>query len=184
MTMTETSPDPGRPVMTAREAGRVLRKDPRTIRRMIESGELAGGAEPGAQRRRWFVYADQVDSRPGKTHTAPAPSTRASDDLQRETIDDLRGRLAKSEETVRLLLATQATMREALADYQRSVDDLLSGTTAFRDAASHFQNASANLHASNTKLNDVVNAYSDALTQHSIPDNASTLLNDQADDAS
>ena len=182
--MTETSPDPGRPVMTAREAGRVLRKDPRTIRRMIESGELAGGAEPGAQRRRWFVYTDQVDSRSGSSHSARAPESRPSEERLREDNADLRSRLASSEETVRLLLASQATMREALADYQRSVDDILSGTTAFRDAAAHFQNASANLHASNTKLNAVVNSYSDALTQHSIPDNASTLLDHQAEDGS
>ncbi|MBY6388575.1 helix-turn-helix domain-containing protein [Rhodococcus erythropolis] len=182
--MTETSPEPGRPVMTAREAGRVLRKDPRTIRRMIESGELAGGAEHGAQRRRWFVYADQVDPHSGKSHSASAPEVRATDDRLRADIDDLRGRLASSEETVRLLLASQSTMREALADYQRSVDDLLSGTTAFRDAAAHFQNAAANLHGSNTKLNAVVDSYSDALTQHNIPDNARTLLDHQGEDGS
>lgn len=169
---TETSPQQGRPVMTAREAARLLRKDPRTIRRMIESGELAGGAHPGPQRRRWYVYADQF-GRPAQSAAASqldhadAVATER-DRLLRENAE-LRAELSSTRYAYHVVLASQAMMREAVDDYQRSVDEILTGTNAFRDAAVHFQAAVVGLQASNTKLNKVAGSYSDALHQHLIP---------------
>lgn len=177
---TERSPQPGRPVMTAREAARLLRKDPRTIQRMIEAGELDGGAHQGPQRRRWFVYADQFN-RPS-TESTPASQTAVGDvaaERDRLLLEnaDLRAELISTQEAYRLVLASQATMHEALTDYQRSVDELLAGTTAFRDAAGHFQAAVSGLQSSNSKLNQVAGAYSDALHQGLIPGHAGTLGN-------
>lgn len=177
----ETSPEPGRPVMTAREAARVLQRDPRTIRRMIRSGELAGGADPGGQRRRWYVYTDQISSSGHKgSRPADADSSLQADNQRlRDENADLRARLISSEEAYRVVLASQATMREALADYQKSVDDLLAGTTGFREAAGHFQSAAAGLQSSNAKLNAIVGAYSDALHQHLIPGHPGSLVLDE-----
>ncbi|GAT01868.1 putative uncharacterized protein [Mycolicibacterium fortuitum subsp. acetamidolyticum] len=176
---TEKSPQPGRPVMTAREAARLLRKDPRTIQRMIEDGELDGGAHQGPQRRRWFVYADQFN----RPSAEIAPAAQAASDVAAERDRlllenaDLRAELISTKEAYRLVLASQATMHEALTDYQRSVDELLAGTTAFRDAAAHFQAAVSGLQSSNSKLNQVAGAYSDALHQGLIPGHAGTLGN-------
>ncbi|WP_161966865.1 helix-turn-helix domain-containing protein [Mycobacterium marinum] len=163
--------------MTAREAARFLRRDPRTIRRMIESGELAGGADPGTHRRRWYVYADQF----GQPVTPPLESATELGELQaerdrlRNENADLRAELVSTKEAYRLVLASQATMREALADYQRSVDEVLTGTDRFREAATHFQNAAVGLQSSNSKLNAVLGTYSDALHQNLVPGHAGSL---------
>lgn len=174
---TERIPQPGRPVMTAREAARLLRKDHRTIQRMIETGQLDGGAYHGPQRRRWFVYADQFD-RPSAPPTSTAERvgdvTAERDRLLHENAE-LRAELISTQEAYRLVLASQATMREALTDYQRSVDEILAGATAFRDAAAHFEAAVSGLQSSNSKLNQIAGSYSDALHQNLIPGHAGTL---------
>ncbi len=177
----ESRPEPGRPVMTAREAARVLRRDPRTIKRMIQTGELAGGADSRGQRRQWYVYTDQIQA-PAFTRAAAEADSglRAENQRLRDENADLHARLISSEESYRLVLASQSTMREALADYQRSVDDLLAGTDAFREAAVRFQSAAAGLQSSNTKLNATIGSYSDALHQHVIPGHAGSLVHDPA----
>lgn len=178
----ETSPQPGRPVMSARAAAHLLHKDPRTIRRMIESGDLAGGAHPGPQRRRWYVYADQFSQTTAVTASRqleqPDAVMAERDRLLRENAD-LRAELINTKDAYHVVLASQATMREALTDYQRSVDELLAGTNAYQDAAAHFQAAVASLQSSNTKLNQVTGSYSDALHQHLIPGQVSWLDNQQ-----
>lgn len=176
--MPDCTPELGRAVMTAREAGRVLGKDPRTIRKMIESGQLAGGAEQGPERKRWFVYADQIATNPTTATLSPShtpENLHAENARLQQELNDMRGRLASSEESVRLLLASQAAMRDALNDYQRSVDDLLAGTSAFRDAALRFESAATNLQSSNSKLNTIASSYSDALSQHFTPAHAGPL---------
>jgi hypothetical protein len=180
----ETSPEPGRAVMTAREAARVLRKDHRTVQRMIQDGDLDGGADPSGQRRRWYVYTDQIGPSgliPHRDVGAAVPDLLAENERLREENTDLRARLLTSEESYRLLLASQATMREALTDYQSSVDELLAGTTGFREAAGHFQNAAAGLQASNSKLNAIIGSYSDALHQHLIPGHPGSLMTGDSD---
>lgn len=181
----ETSPEPGRPVMTAREAARVLRKDHRTVQRMIQDGELDGGADPSGQRRRWYVYTDQIGPSglisPQPNAGAAAPDLLTENEHLREENTELRARLLSSEEANRLLLASQATMREALTDYQSSVDELLAGTTGFREAAGHFQNAAAGLQASNSKLNAIIGNYSDALHQQMIPGHPGSLMTGDSD---
>lgn len=179
----EVAPEPGRPVMTAREAARLLRKDPRTVQRMIESGELAGGAQPCAQRRRWYVYADQFN-RPAAETARARPVTADDVAVERDRLiqenAELRAELISTREAYRLVLASQATMRDALNDYQRSVDDVLAGANAFRDAAAHFQAAVTGLQSSNAKLNEVAGAYSDALHQNLVPGHAGSLDSDPA----
>lgn len=178
MTM-DTSPQRGRPVVTAREAGRVLRRDPRTIRRMIESGELAGGADSSGQRRQWFVYTDQISSpvAVGAALALPADHVdlRAENARLQLEVAALRARLTSTEDAYRLVLASQSTMREALSDYQESVDAMLAGTNGFRDAATQFHAAATGLQASNSKLTAIIDTYSDALHQTLIPGDAGSL---------
>lgn len=178
----EVVPEPGRPVMTAREAARLLRKDPRTVQRMIASGELAGGAQPGAQRRRWYVYADQFSRPPAQITEAPITSEDVAADRDRLVQEnaELRAELVSTREAYRVVLASQAIMRDALTDYQASVDEILAGTNAFRDAAAHFQTAVTGLQSSNSKLNEVVGAYSDALHQNLVPGHAGSIDDNRA----
>jgi len=89
---------------------------------------------------------------------------------------ELRARLMSTEETNRLLLASQATLREAVTDYQSSIAEVLAGldgyrqaADGYRDSAEHFHRGVTALQASNAKLNTVLDHYSDALSQHTTP---------------
>ncbi|MGJ6127479.1 helix-turn-helix domain-containing protein [Mycolicibacterium sp. Y3] len=181
----EIRPEQGRSVMTAREAARYLRKDPRTVRRMIESGQLAGFTDNTGERRRWYVYTDQLGpdgplvvehKTAGRQRTAGATDLHVENVRLRQENSDLRAQLASTEDAYRTVLAQQATMQEALAEYQQSVDQLLAGTSSYRDAAQQFQGAATSLQASNTKLTAVLGTYQGALHQHLIPGHAGELF--------
>lgn len=182
----EASPQPGRPAMTAREAARTLRLDVRTVRRMLENGELAGYTQQGPKQRRWYVYADQVTTGP----TAGTPTTRTGDaalaaEVQRlqavnsslaDANTDLTAKLLAAEESNRVLLAAQATQREAFIHYRKSVDDILSGVAGYRQAAEHFERATMGLQTSGALLTSVIDNYGEALAQHGIPGHLGGLI--------
>ena len=182
----EASPQPGRPAMTAREAARTMRLDVRTVRRMLESGELAGYVQQGSKQRRWYVYADQITSGP----TVGATAARSGDaalvaEVQRlqavnrslaDANTELTAKLVAAEESNRVLLAAQATQREAFIQYRKSVDDILSGVAGYRQAAEHFERATAGLQTSGALLTSVIDNYGEALTQHGIPGHLGALM--------
>jgi Mg2+ and Co2+ transporter CorA len=185
----ETRPQEGRPATSAKEAARLLRRDIRTVRRMIEDGELDGGASPGPnRRRRWFVYVDQLPgSRPP---TQPRPTPVAPEIAQlREEIAQLRARVMSGDETNRLLVASHATLRDTMAEYQTVMSEILAAADGFRqaadqyrgagdlyrDSAQHYQRAVSGLQQINTKLNTMLEHYSDALSQHIAPTHAGEI---------
>jgi regulator of replication initiation timing len=182
----EIRPEQGRSVMTAREAARYLRKDPRTVRRMIESGQLAGFTDNTGERRRWYVYTDQLGpggpiadhKSAGRQRTVGAPDLHVENVRLRQENSDLRAQLTSTEDAYRTVLAQQATMQEALANYQQSVDQLLAGTSSYREAAEQFQGAATSLQASNAKLTAVLGSYQSALHQQLIPDHLGELFAD------
>lgn len=194
----ETRLQKGRPAMSAREAARILRRDVRTVRRMIEDGEIDGGAQPGQKYRRWYVYIDQLPSaappRRGRAPASPTKHTvaevntlRAQKDRLQADNTELRARLMSAEETNRLLLASQATLREAVTDYQSSVAEILAGidgyrqaADGYRDSAEHFHRGATTLQATNAKLNTLLDHYSDALLQYTAPAHPGGLDTDLA----
>lgn len=173
----EARPQVGRPVISAREAARQLRLDPRTVQKRIEAGELAGGVHPGTKQRRWYVYADQV-----LTDAGELGRLRAEVAHLRADNADLQAQLVASQETNRLLLASQAQMREALQNYQQSATEITSAASGFRDAADGyrtaaqgFERAASQLQTSNARLTDVLENYGDALSQHNMPGHLGAL---------
>jgi len=175
----ETSPQPGRPVMTAPQAARTLRKDLRTVRRMIERGELAGGAEQGPKYQRWYVYADQLTGPAvAGTSSATTSDTALTSEIQRLQASnaELRAKLLAAEDTNRVLLAAQATQREAFIQYRQSVDDILAGAAGYRAAAEHFERATTGLQTSGAMLTNVIDNYGEALIQYGYEGNLGSLL--------
>ena len=182
----EASPQPGRPAMTAREAARTMRLDVRTVRRMLENGELAGYTQQGPKQRRWYVYADQITSSSSvSTPTAGAGDGPLAAEVQRlQTVNssladantDLTAKLLAAEESNRVLLAAQATQREAFIQYRKSVDDILSGVAGYRQAAEHFERATIGLQTSGALLTSVIDNYGEALAQHGIPGHLGALI--------
>lgn len=175
----ETRPQVGRPVISAREAARQLRLDPRTVKKQITTGELAGGVHHGPKQPRWYVYADQVLTDP---YAGELSQLRAEVAHLRADRADLQAQLLATQETNRLLLASQAQMREALQNYQQSAAEITSAASGFRDAADGyrtaaqgFERATSQLQTSNACLNEVLDNYGDALSQHSLPGHLGTL---------
>lgn len=173
----ETRPQVGRPVISAREAARQLRLDPRTVKKKIEAGELAGGVHPGPKQRRWYVYADQVLTDAGELGRLRTEVVHLRADNA-----DLQAQLLAAQETNRLLLASQAQMRESLQNYQQSAAEVTSAASGFRDAADGyraaaqgFERATAHLQTSNASLNEVLENYGDALSQHNVPGHLGAL---------
>lgn len=183
-------PQRGRPVTSVPEAARILGRDPRTLRRMITSGEIEGGAASGRHRRQWFVYTDQL---PPFAAPATAPDARSEQGelaaLRAENAD-LRARAVAAEEGERLLLAGHATLREALRESQSTIAAMLAARASmdrggegyraaaegYRAAADEFrEGASGYLHvvgqaqATIGMLQSVLEQYSDTIAQHITP---------------
>lgn len=179
-------PQRGRPVTGVPEAARILGRDVRTVRRMIESGELEGGAAPGRERRHWFVYTDQLTSFPAY---GPGPEHGELATLRADNAD-LRARAVAAEEGERLLLAGHATLREALRESQSMIGAILAaresidrGAEGYRAAADGYRAAAeeyrkgaddyahvvARAHATIGMLESVLEQYSDTVAQHVTP---------------
>ena len=80
---------PGRPTVSARQAGKLLRRDQRTVKRMIEDGQLEGGYQLINERTRWFVYADQI------THREQPPPAAAGYEQLADDVAALRAEVAE-----------------------------------------------------------------------------------------
>jgi hypothetical protein len=190
-------PQRGRPVTGVPEAARILGRDVRTVRRMIESGELEGGAAPGRQRRHWFVYTDQLvpfapasGGAGNRAERAELAGMRAELARMRAENADLRARAVAAEEGERLLLAGHAPLRETLRESQSTIAALLAAHEStnrgadgyraaadgyraaaedFRDGAAGYLQVVAQAHATNGMLQNVLEQYSDTIAQHITP---------------
>ncbi|MBE1551908.1 hypothetical protein GGC64_005995 [Mycobacterium sp. OAS707] len=111
--------------MSLKEAATRLGKDPRTVKRAIEAGEIRGGAIPRPERLRWYVYADAL---PGAAAGAAPPP--ASDTV----VDELRAQIVSLSEANRLLIAAQ----QELLDADKAVND---ASEKYRAIASRYLDA-------------------------------------------
>lgn len=190
------SPRPGRPVTSVTEAARILRRDVRTVRRMIEAGELEGGATAGGQRRQWFVYTDQLPPFAVSAASPPSPAKHDELDALRNENADLRARAVAAEEGERLLLAGNAALREALQQsqsmiatmlaagarvdrgvegYRAAADGYRSAADDYRQGADEYRRVAGQAHATITMLQGVLENYSDTIAQHITPGHAGAL---------
>ncbi|MEE6140840.1 hypothetical protein SKC41_31700 [Mycobacterium sp. 050128] len=188
-------PERGRPVTGAPEAARILGRDVRTVRRMIESGVLEGGTSTGGQRRQWFVYTDQLTP-PAATVRSGARTEGSEIAALRAENADLRARALAAEEGERLLLAGQATLRDALresqstlaamisanANMQRGADGYRAAAEGYRTAADEFREGATGYvqaisQAQSTigMLDGVLERYSDTIAQHITPGHPGAL---------
>lgn len=195
MAMT-SRPRRGRPVTAVPEAARILGRDVRTVRRMIEAGELEGGAAPGPQRRQWFVYTDQLPPFAGSGTPARSHPRHSELAALRAENAELRARAVAAEEGERLLLAGHAALREALQEGQSTIAAMLAagatmdrGTDGYRAAAEGYRTAAQEFregadgyrrvagqaHATIGMLQSVLELYSDTIAQHITPGHAGEL---------
>jgi hypothetical protein len=188
-------PQRGRPVTGVPQAARMLRRDVRTVRRMIESGELEGGASLAAERRQWFVYTDQPLLQAPAQPAAAQPEQGEIAVLRAENAD-LRARAIAAEEGERLLLAGQATLRDALRESQSTLtavlaanESVMRGAEGYRAAADGYRSAADEFRQGATGyvevvtqaqttiglLETVLERYSDTIAQYITPGHPGAL---------
>lgn len=175
----DASPSPGRPPVSARLAGKLLRLDPRTVKRMLEAGELEGGCQLVNQRRRWFVYADQVTQ--PEHAAAPADYQELADSVValRAEVAAARATAATVQETNRLLLANQAILLTALNEYRQASDETTALTDDYRALAERHSSIAARYRTSADNFAQALGNYCDIVGQTLTPDDLSSL--DDAD---
>ena len=85
--------------VTTDVAARAVRVSPRTIRRLIERGELEAKAEGEGVERRWLVSVDSLHAvRASRTESAPGPRTVRDEEVADNIADVLRDMSARIEE--------------------------------------------------------------------------------------
>jgi len=175
MTVLSSRPQPGRPTISTRQAAKLLRRDARTVRRMIRDGELEGGCQILNERTRWFVYSDQI--------TAPTrPSGRQQSAADASELEELRAAVARAtaetlatQETNRLLLASQGLLVTALGQYQRATEEAVAIANEYRELSGRHNDAAERFRDSADKFATVIGNYRDIIGQYTTPDDLSSL---------
>lgn len=163
----ETTPA-SRNFVYLREAARRLNRDHRTVKNMVISGSLRGGAEPHPQRLRWYVYTDQLPTETAPNTPAPAPtpvSTAATTSVPPEVLAQLADQAAEIvtlKHSNRVLTAAVGDLLDALEHYKAGAQSALT-------TASHFERAADGFSAT-------VGHYRDVIAQLNTPSSAADLL--------
>ncbi|WP_084269123.1 hypothetical protein [Mycobacterium avium] len=186
----ESRPQLGRAVVSAREAARMMRRDVRTVRRMIQDGELEGGAHVGPKQRRWYVYLDQITSAPvparvtssARDHTDGGASLQEQVRVLRAENDDLRAQVVATNEAARLLMAAHAMLLDAVEQHRVSAAAMAGAADGYRMAAEGYQvsaeryrQAATGFETTSDRLMSVITQYRDALSQFTTPGNLGSL---------
>ncbi|GAB4902042.1 MULTISPECIES: helix-turn-helix domain-containing protein [Mycobacterium] len=188
----ENRPQPGRAVVSAREAARMLRRDVRTVRRMIQAGDIEGGAHLGPKQRRWYVYLDQLTSTSGPARVLPVGGDHAGDAsldaelrVLRAENDDLRAQVVAANEAARLMMAAHAMLLEAVDQHRVSAVEMAGAADGYRMAAEGYQvsaeryrQAATGFQATSERLMSVIAQYRDALSQFTTPGNLGSLTDE------
>lgn len=170
----DSSPSPpDRPTISARHAGKLLRRDQRTVQRMIEKGDLEGGCQLINERRRWFVYSDQIGHRE-QSPAHPRDLTDAVAQLRTE-LAAARAREAAAQETNRLLLANQALMLNALNEYRQASDETAAIADEYRALTERHNASSAHYRQSADNFAQALANYRDIIGQALTPDDLRSI---------
>lgn len=172
-----TRPEPGRPSITAPQAAKILRRDARTIRRMIKDGDLAGYVHTGQNQSRWYVYRDQIPilANPAAPGSAPAADTQAPySDLQDE-VASLRADVASLSETNQLLLAAQALILTAVDHYQEASEEVAGVAQDQLHLAERYHTATGHFRSSADTFANALRNYRDIIAELIAPANISGI---------
>lgn len=165
-----------RPTLSVPKAAKLLRKDIRTVRRMVEDGRLQGRVVPGEKQNHWEIYADQ-EAFLGSPTSSP---TDASSQVRRIAaleahVADLRAELVAKDETIRQLRIARDLEAAATADYRSAIEDMEAGGDALMEALEHFRRSSKTFRASADKRGDLAELHSDVIGQLTTPGHPGAL---------
>ena len=169
-----------RPTCSLQEAARILRVDARTVRRRIEDGDLEGGAEARAKRRRWYVYSDQPElAAPTRADAGtPEPSQAGQREKiaeQDAEINRLRGQLRVQQQRQDVLLAATSALSEASDSYRDAASLALEAVKDNQAALDKALRAAAGFQRSADQVRQAASHYRDVLSEMSVPDDLTNL---------
>lgn len=170
-----SSPSPGRLTVSAQQAGKQLRRDHRTVKRMIEEGQIEGGCQLINERRRWFVYSDQIAQREQPRAAAEYEQLADAVAALRAEVAAARATAATVQETNRLLLANQAIMLNALNDYRQASDDTAAIADDYSALTERHRSIAARYRSSADSFAQALGNYRDIVGQVVTPDDLSSL---------
>jgi hypothetical protein len=142
---------------------------------MIRDGELEGGCQIVNERTRWFVYSDQITA-PTRPSGPRLPTPDASE------VEELRAAVARAtaeksatQETNRLLLASQDLLVAALGQYQQATEEAVAIANEYRELSGRHHDAAQRFRDSADKFATVIGNYRDIIGQYTTPDDLSSL---------
>lgn len=178
LTNLQRPPQPGRPTVSLRQAARLLRRDPRTVQRMVRDGELEGGSVSAKQRTRWYVYSDQLSptGQLRSERSSPSDSTPSSEISQlRAEVAAAKAQAAEAVESNRLILASQAMLLTALSQYRNAGDEISAISDDYRAIIDRHAEAAHRYRDSADSFASILETYRDVISQFFTPNDASTL---------
>jgi uncharacterized phage infection (PIP) family protein YhgE len=183
---------PGRPTVPLSQAAKILGKDWRTVKRLVETGELEGGSTLVAKRRTYYVYADQLAQRGTGQGTdgdrelletiaelrRELGQTRASEERARAAESRAQAAAAAAQETNRLLQANQAILLSAVKDFQGASDDTAGLVDDYRALTDRHWSISDKYRSSASNFAQAADNFQNILGRLLTPDDISTLISD------
>lgn len=182
------APQRGRETVSANKAAKLLRKDRRTVQKMIEDGEIAGGIYPGGKQNRWWVYLDQL------VDTAPRPEQvdlLAENTQLRAQVaetEDLRRRLGAAEAKISFQNEELASMRSSNIELTAAMGAIVAATEKMREGHRQTQAAvnaamagAGNYEQANAELFKVIGGLQTTLGQQFAPSNLGEMGFPEAD---
>ena len=190
--MSSTSAEPGRPTVPLAQAAKILGKDWRTVKKLVEDGKLEGGSALVAKKRNYYVYADQlgrVDQ--GQATGGDRQLLDTIDALQRElersraseaTARDAEARAQaaanSAQETNRLLQANQAILLNAVRDFREASDDTAGLVDDYRAITDRHWAITGKYRSSASNFAQAADNFQDILGRLFTPDDVSALTAD------
>ncbi|EHB46441.1 hypothetical protein MycrhDRAFT_6245 [Mycolicibacterium rhodesiae JS60] len=182
-------PQPGRPTVSLAQAAKLLGKDWRTVKRLVENGDLDGGATLEGKRPTYYVYADQLLSAAALPASQDASSlldtiaglhqeleqSRAAEAHARESEARARAAAAATEETNRLLQANQAILLGAVQEFQHASDAAAALVDDYRALTDRHWSMAGQYRDAATGFAKAADNYQDILGRLLTPDDASSL---------
>jgi hypothetical protein len=141
---------------------------------MVTQGELEGGCRVVNERRRWFVYADQLQpaqmpATDGHQHVADV------NEALRTELAAARAAASTAEEANRLLTASQANVDTAFNEYRKATDESIALANEYRALLDRYSSAAAGFRSSAEGFAAALSNYRDILALLMTPDDLSSL---------